>query len=670
MHGRAMLYIGVIALVFLAARIGQYSFYFANISPAVIWPPAGITLALVVLFGYEMALPIMCGFAAAVFTSPGALPPFVAVVSIFAQTLQSLLGAFILEKSGFKTSFESLRDTIVFFVAIIFTAMIAPSFTTLAQIYTHTLSDPLLIVWSRGWAARLVSILVVTPLILSWWAERAPSFDQTKLKEATIAFGVLILSISAFFLIVPADPFTFPILIIALMALFWISLRFDMRAVTLAIFLMTLLSLFGLFQTTSVFGPLRREFFYLELLLILTAPVLLVFAALTKALNRSAENLKQYVAQLEHTMRRLNREDQSKNEFIAILAHELRNPLAPVMSMIEYLDLKPQDPDVTEMIRSAREQTNGMRRLLDDLLDVARVAQKKFRLQIDTVDLKEIVDRSVRNVSALYEKRRHELIVSLPKQSICLQADALRLEQIIVNLLNNAAKYTEPGGTVRLVCTVQKETVEISVSDNGIGVAQKDLSRIFEPFRQVRSNPQFSTGLGIGLSLVKRLAEMHGGSIRAESAGQGKGSKFTVRLPLPDHLSFLTMNQNYDRTQLAAKRSRVLIVDDNEAAARGLSKLLEIKGHTTAMAFDGAGAITEAERFEPEVILLDIGLPDVSGYEVARRLREGKSTALLVALTGYGQEEDKMKARGAGFDHHLTKPVGIADVEALLERNA
>jgi CheY-like chemotaxis protein len=272
------------------------------------------------------------------------------------------------------------------------------------------------------------------------------------------------------------------------------------------------------------------------------------------------------------------------------------------------------------------------------------------------------------------ESRKHSLSISLPPHPIWIEADPLRLEQVLINLLNNSVKYTDPGGRIELICTTEGERVCMTVRDTGIGIAPHMLQKIFEPFLQL-SDTRGSGGLGIGLSLTKKLVELHSGEIEAKSGGPGKGSEFTVRLPLPPLVQLQiptgkraapgTLAKAAISPTIEEKRHRVLVVDDNEAAAKGLSKLLTHKGYEVRVAYDGPGAVEAALRYKPHTIVLDIGLPGFDGYEAARRILAHGKTCTLIALTGFGQEHDKQRAFEAGFDYHLTKPVNVADIEAL-----
>jgi CheY-like chemotaxis protein len=270
------------------------------------------------------------------------------------------------------------------------------------------------------------------------------------------------------------------------------------------------------------------------------------------------------------------------------------------------------------------------------------------------------------------QSRKHAFEVRLPNERIQLYADPVRFEQIIVNLLNNAIKYTPPSGNIKLICERDENILEVRVEDTGVGIAESELTAIFEPFRQLRSAPHVGTGLGVGLSITKQLAEMHGGLVKAKSEGLGKGSTFVFRLPLPeDYLIVESVVKPVTKLDgKAIKNYKILVVDDNQPAAEILGKLLEFKGHKVNIVYTGQGALKAVSDFGPEIVLLDIGLPDIDGYEVAKQLRGKNYDSKLIALTGYGQDEDKSKARAAGFDHHLTKPVALLELENVLAKTA
>ncbi|MEW4570319.1 PAS domain S-box protein [Tautonia sp. JC769] len=364
--------------------------------------------------------------------------------------------------------------------------------------------------------------------------------------------------------------------------------------------------------------------------------------------------------------------DRRKDEFLATLAHELRNPLAPIRTVL-HLMREPAEGGHEAERAMAERQVAHLARLIDDLMDVARISKGKLELHTEVVDLHTVVRQAIETARPQIEDRRHRLKASLPEGPIRLEADPTRLEQVFWNLLNNAAKYTEPGGRIDLSAEAVDGRVVVRVRDTGLGIAPEMLPHVFQMFVQVGDHRQYAQGgLGIGLGLVRTLVELHGGSITAHSEGPGTGSEFVVRLPVPLASPPEPSPPGGDRRQDSEgdlPRRRILIVDDNADAANVLAKLLGwVYGQEVRVAHDGPAGLEAAEALRPEVILLDIGLPGMDGHEVARRLRGRPETgrATLVALTGWGQESDRRRSREAGFDHHLVKPVDPDDLIELL----
>lgn len=362
-------------------------------------------------------------------------------------------------------------------------------------------------------------------------------------------------------------------------------------------------------------------------------------------------------------------QDRRKDEFLATLAHELRNPLAPIRTGLTVLKLVKSPEDMNAAREMMERQVGHMVRLIDDLLDVSRITRGKVELKPERVDIRDVIDAALEVTRPIVEANNHELIIAPLDQALPIHADPTRIAQVISNLLNNAAKYTPRGGRIELTVERDGSHVEIAVRDNGLGIAPEMLHKVFEMFTQVgRTIDQAQGGLGIGLALVTRLVEMHGGTVKAESEGHGKGSRFIVRLPLAE--APVTAEITGVKATIAESPTprRILVVDDNVDGAKSLSLLLNLAGHTTSVAYSGPAALERARSFAPEVVFLDIGLPGMNGYEVARQLRaEPNGAALtLVALTGWGTDDDRKRAHDAGFDHHLTKPVDAAHVHALL----
>jgi PAS domain S-box-containing protein len=366
----------------------------------------------------------------------------------------------------------------------------------------------------------------------------------------------------------------------------------------------------------------------------------------------------------------LREADQRKDEFLAMLSHELRNPLAPILSAIEVIEHAPPDD---EALRSAYQaiiarQVQHMKRLLDDLLDVSRVSQGKIELRKQRVELATLLLQAIEVSRPLMTEKRHQLALTLAQVPMPLDADPTRVVQVFANLINNAAKYTDAGGHIALFSAVEDGEAVVAVRDDGKGMSAELLARAFDLFvQETRSFDRAQGGLGIGLTLVRTLVKMHGGSVQASSDGAGRGSAFVVRLPLapaaPAEVRPAAPPANAD----TGVPLRVLVVDDNVDAAYAMKHVLKLSGHRVVLAHDGPTALAAAAAEPPELVLLDIGLPGMDGYTVAARLREaGHDRAALVAITGYGQEEDLRRSTEAGFDHHLIKPVDGAMLRKLI----
>jgi PAS domain S-box-containing protein len=374
--------------------------------------------------------------------------------------------------------------------------------------------------------------------------------------------------------------------------------------------------------------------------------------------KRMEDDLRRLAADLSATDRR-------KNEFLATLAHELRNPLAPMSNMLEVLKRADGNPEILRRAHDTIERQLGqMVRLVDDLLDLNRITHDRLELRRSDVELSSVIQQAVEVARPLIDSAGHKLSIDLPDEPIYLHADRARLAQVFGNLLNNSSKYTRPEGTISLSAKRVDSEVFVTVKDNGAGIPQDKLDSIFDMFMQVdRTSERSQDGLGIGLTLVKRLTEMHGGLIEAKSDGEGQGSEFVVRLPILSKPASASQPKTGVESSLGR---RILIVDDNRDSAESLAMLLEITGNKTHMAHDGVEAIEVIEKYRPEVVLLDIGLPRLNGHDVCRRIREkpwGKNI-VFIALTGWGQEEDRRKSEEAGFNGHFVKPV---DYDNLLE---
>lgn len=658
------------------ARLGlslETAYDFASL----VWVPAGVAIVALYLYGYRLAPAILLGAFAANFAA-GA-HPFVAGGIAFGNTLEALAGSYLLHRFvGEKIIFATVKESIGF---IILAAGAAPFFAATIGVGSLVLGGIVpegeyITSWLTWWLGDALGTLVVGAFLLYWLTRLRFHKTVAEIMEGFAMFGFLI----AVNLIVFWSPLSneYAQLTYLLFApLIWAAIRGGPRGTTLSLVITWVIALSAAYFGAGPFeeGVLLSSLFPLQLFMGVVSVIFLIFTSIVedrKAINRQ---LKAHVDQLEAALHQVRSADRAKNEFLAILAHELRNPLAPVVSSLELIKLKGRDvPDFSGLIDMMDSRVKTMARLLEDLLDITRISRKQFKLNMETVSLQEALARAIQTVLWFMTSRNHTLHSELPHETIWLHADLVRLEQIFNNLLYNAAKYTEPGGDIRITCTTEGRFVKVSIKDTGIGIPPQMQKKIFEPFVQIGQKARVGTGLGLGLSLTEKLVKLHDGSIEVKSEGLGCGSEFIVCLPVPASLQLqipLTEKKKKEGGT-NTKPFRVIVVDDNEAAAEGLQKLLAAKGHQVKTAYDGTSALLSISAFQPDMVILDIGLPDIDGYEVAKRLRAVKEDAppYLIAVTGYGLEEDKEKARSAGFDYHLTKPVSIEELEAVFEKIA
>jgi signal transduction histidine kinase len=372
--------------------------------------------------------------------------------------------------------------------------------------------------------------------------------------------------------------------------------------------------------------------------------------------------------QLAQLNRRLHTELVQKDQFLAMLAHELRNPLAPMRTALELLQRFGGQRDLVERAHDVLgRQIRHMARLLDDLLDVSRITSGRITIELEDLDLRALVGEGIESTRSLIEARGHDLVTTMPDHALPIRGDNTRLVQVFVNLLNNAAKYTDERGSIRVTVAAEGEEAVVRVVDTGVGISSQLLPRVFDLFTQdERALDRAQGGLGLGLTLVRRIAELHGGGVEAHSEGRGCGSEFVVRLPL--HMAAMAALASTPPVSPAPARRNLkcLVVDDNVDAARMLECALTLAGHDVRLAFDGRDAVDGAAAFQPDAVVLDIGLPRMNGYEAARAIRQlpGCADVLIIAATGYGHDADYERSRDAGFDQHLVKPI---DLDALLQ---
>ena len=384
--------------------------------------------------------------------------------------------------------------------------------------------------------------------------------------------------------------------------------------------------------------------------------------------RRRQYQLRDQIVALELAEGQLRESDRRKDEFLAILAHELRNPLTPARNAAYFMKLQgPIEPDIKRAVEMIERQIELMARLIDDLLDVSRISRGILELRRERLDLHAIVEAALEACRPDSSSKRHALHVTLPLRRMELEADRERMIQVLCNLLTNAIKYTPPGGRIEIAAEVVDELLEIRIRDNGIGIPAEKLSEIFELFAQVDRSFERQGGLGIGLTLVRQIVELHGGKIEARSDGIGRGSEFVIRLPVATASPADVAVEPVAATPIPVPK-RILAADDNRDAAESLAALLELDGHEVRVVFDGEAAIESLATFVPDIALLDIGMPKRNGFDVARHIRTQPwgEDCYVVALTGWGQEPDRARAREAGFDAHLVKPVEPGVLSRLL----
>lgn len=657
----------IFAAYVATAQVGRLLFT----APAVIQPAAGVALASLILGGISFWPAVFAG--AVMHGLFSGAPLLVMAGGVIGHTLHAVLGAWVLRSISFDPIFRRVRDTLAFIFVSLFISMIVPSIGILG-IYLHNEfvgSYALRATWLSWWSGIMISDLILGIALVRYFANieftRTPR-EIGELLFAFLAMGSLSYGIAWTDLTQISNGV---LLLFFFLPFIWFSLRLGNRFTFLAFLLSTAILLTGvLYSGVPTNQEMGARIITTELFMATLAVIFFLFTAVVEERRRANKALAEQLVRIGSLLEETKRQDRAKSDFIAVFAHELRNPLAPIVSSIELLKLKHgAHPEIAPIVDTVEDRTKTIVRLLDDLLDVSRIERQRFPLRREEYDLRE----SVRKVSdanrALTIKHGLILKLSLPEHAVLVHADALRIEQMIGNILMNAIKYTDTGGTISLSLNTNDEHAILRVKDTGIGIAPEFLSRIFVPFAGLgveHRQKSIKEGIGIGLWLTENLAKVHGGTIEAKSEGVGKGSEFVVHLPRIKTPS-ITTNEYAPMESLQQSRSlRVLIVDDNEAAANGLATLLKHVGNEVETAYLGADVVNKVRAFNPGVVVLDIGLPDMTGYEVAEQLRTTGFTGRIIALTGYGQDEDKKKAEAAGFDHHLTKPVGLADLQAVL----
>ena len=665
---RALAWISVFTAYLLTAQIGIYLYRDIGTSPALIWPPVGIALAAVLIEGYWIASAIAVG-ALVNALMVGTVPPFIMLGAVIANTVQPIIGGHILRKLHFNALMNTLRDVFLLVsVAFLVTAIMPLINFGFAVSYNFLFAATRqLPAWPTIWLGGALSALILIPFLSRWIGHDLTERTRLQQLEAICSIGA-VSALSYFLFATPYTSFFGTSMFIFLIGgLFWIAFRVGPRMMSLALLVMTAISIagaiYGIHPPSSTNTTLSQRLISTEMFDLIFAFFFFILVSVEEQRKEAIKTLSQDAEQLANALETIRSEDRAKNEFIATLAHELRNPLAPVISGLELLRLGETDTERIEIIDSAQRQTHVMRRLLDELLDVARIARRTFIPRKEDLVLQSVLEQSIKGVEFFFKERQQKFSSTLPDEKLWVHGDPVRLMQVFSNLLFNAGKYTEPGGKIELTLKKSGSRAIICVQDNGMGIENSMLERIFEPFVQDRYSSPVGSGLGVGLSIAKRLVELHDGTIVATSSGKGKGSTFTIELPIlvgPGKMNVTQSNVDVPPTT-------ILVVDDNKDAAESMAKLLRTRGHIVEVALTGQEALKAFSK-RPNTVLLDIGLPDIDGLEIARKMLALEKGTTIIALSGYGSSYDKHRAMEAGIAKHITKPASLADIEASLVR--
>ncbi len=658
--------LGAAALYFATARLGLELAVVAR-QVSVIWPATGLALALLVLRGRRLWPAILLGAFAANVLNETSVPASLGIA--IGNVLEALTGATLLRRVAFQPPMRRLHDVAsLFLLAACLSTIVSATLGVATLCLTGTVAwSSFTSVWSTWWIGDAIGDLVTAPFVFVWADQARKRWRLQRLTEAAVlTCSMLLLSLAVF--VDHGSVVPYPVHYLIFPAVIWAALRLGQQATAtlvfgaLAITIVATLAGRGPFVTTNIGASLLQ----VALFMAVVAVTGLFLGAATAERNRAERRRSEDYARLRLSEERLARQaeelaaaDRRKDEFLAVLGHELRNPLAPLQNGLELLTLGSHDPALVTHARQVMErQLRHLVRLVDDLLDVARIRSGKIVLEPERVDVAAMITSAVELARPLIDARGHDLQVILPPEALWTDADRIRLPQLLANLLNNAAKYTDEGGSITLSVARLEAYVVISVRDTGIGMDREALENVFELFAQA-AGPAHTVqgGLGVGLSLARSIAELHGGVLTAHSEGPGKGSEFVLRLP-----ACCAPQLQHNAPESAAEpglRHRILVVDDNVDAAESLGTMLAYSGHDVRVAHGGAEALTAAREFSPNVMILDLGMPEMDGYAVARALRADPrfASTRLIALSGYGQPEDRRRTADVGFDEHLVKPV-------------
>lgn len=654
-----LLNLALLVVYVAAGKVGLSLFGLVNPSASAVWWPTGIAMAAFLVFGLRLVPAVFVAAFLVNVTTAGSIPTSLAVA--LGNTLEAVLAVTLVDRfAGGREAFSTAGGVLKFAVLA---ALLSTTVSATIGVVSLTLGGyaaPLdrAEIWLTWWLGDAAGAALVTPLLVLWWTDRTWRWTPQAAREALLILAALgvVGAVTLFHPFVAQYPLEF----ICLGPLVWGALRFGPREMATGVALLAVMATIAVVRRSAL--PMltpNEALVVLQAFLVLTTMTVLPMAALT--VERGALLARERAARAE-----ADAASRAKDEFLAILSHELRNPLAAISTAAAVLDSARQShADTGQMVASIRRQTQHLGRLIDDLLDIGRVTASKLRLRKEPIDLDGVVRRSVEVLASARGLAAGRIDLAL--EPVWIDADPVRIAQIVENLVGNALKHTPAGRRIRVCVRDIGAVAELRVEDEGFGIRAELLPRVFEPFMQGQQGLDRSMGgLGLGLTLVRRLTELHGGTIEAHSGGADLGSSFILRFPSrePPPAAGALRDQP---PAVPARSRRVLIVEDNADARESLRTLLEVLGHEAHEASDGEAGIAAASALGPDVVFVDIGLPRVDGYEVARRLRAAGGAMRLVALTGYGRDEDVQRARSSGFDAHLLKPASVEQIRAAID---
>jgi signal transduction histidine kinase len=651
--------VALLTLYFAAAKFGLSFFALIHPSASPVWLPTGIAMAGLLLGGLRLVPAVFVGAFLANVTTAGSTATSLGVA--VGNTLEAMLAATLVERfAGGRAAFTTPARILKF---MLFGALLSPTVSATIGVLSLTLGGVAAEagaaeIWFTWWLGDAAGAVLVTPLVLLWWPSRDWDGGGRRAYEAASMIAAIgAVGAATFF-----HPYLsqYPLAFLCLAPLVWGALRLGPRSIATAIAVLAIFATAGTATGRGQFAqlPANESLLVLQGFLVVISMTALPMAALT--VERRAALLRERAARAE-----ADAASRAKDEFLAILSHELRNPLAAISMAAAVLDTGTQTRESSaRLVASIRRQAQHLGRLIDDLLDMSRMTASKLILRKEPVELGGAVRRCLDGIATTRGLATGR--VELDLEAVWIDADPVRITQIMENLLGNALKHTPAGKRICVTVRDVGSVAEVRVEDEGLGIRPDLLPNVFEPFTQgAQGLDRSAGGLGLGLTLVRRLAELHGGTVEVRSGGVGKGSAFTLRFPRRSPPAGTGAAQ-HEQTRLARPR-RLLVVEDNVDARQTLRILLETLGHEVHEAADGEAGVAAALERRPDLVFVDIGLPRLDGYEVARRLRAANLGVRLVALTGYGRDDDLQRAREAGFDEHLLKPATLEQLRAAIE---